>query len=65
VLSASSRDIPNSLLLACDSRQSPYDCSYLALALEFGCDLYTADEKFRSAAARTYLVSRISRNTPE
>jgi len=34
------------LELANKLRHSSYDCSYLAVALALGCDLYTADRRF-------------------
>jgi predicted nucleic acid-binding protein len=34
--------------LAVEHRRPIYDCLYLALALDHGCDLVTADEKFVS-----------------
>jgi predicted nucleic acid-binding protein len=37
--------VDSALLLALRQRHPIYDCIYLALALEAGCDLITADEK--------------------
>lgn len=49
MLSESPKSLGDSIALAIELRQSPYDCSYLALALRLGCDLYTADRRFWSA----------------
>ncbi len=43
-----------SLILSNSLRHSPFDCSYLAVALELGCSLYTADRRFISLAAVRY-----------
>lgn len=40
--------------LALTLGRSPYDCQYLAVALEMGCDFYTADRRFVAAASRAY-----------
>jgi predicted nucleic acid-binding protein len=42
------------LSLANDLRHSPYDCSYLWVALALGCNLYTADKRFVHVAQREY-----------
>jgi predicted nucleic acid-binding protein len=44
----------DTLELSLGLRQTTYDCSYLALALELGCDLYTADMRFASAVRDAY-----------
>lgn len=39
----------HALALAVEHRRSVYDCEYLALAIDEGCDLITADERFYNA----------------
>lgn len=40
--------------LAIAHGQTVYDCLYLALALQRGCDLITADRKFHNAMSPAY-----------
>lgn len=54
IVSRGPRSLSDAMTLAVDLRHPPYDCSYLALALAMGCDLYTADRRFISAAAGKY-----------
>ena len=44
----------DTLSLSNSLRQTPYDCSYLAVALEIGCNLYTADRRFAATAREAY-----------
>jgi predicted nucleic acid-binding protein len=40
--------------LAVEHHRPIYDCLYLALALDYGCDLVTADEKFVRAMQEAF-----------
>ena len=44
----------SALSLAALHDRSVYDCAYLALSLQMGCDLLTADQKFFRALGRTF-----------
>lgn len=46
--------------LACAIDRTVYDCLYLALAVELGAALVTADEKFANATAARYPVRLLS-----
>jgi predicted nucleic acid-binding protein len=50
------------LRLALRQRHSIYDCLYLALALEAGCDLITADEKLHRAFSPDFPQVRLLRD---
>lgn len=54
IFASSSRSSLDTLSLANSLRQTAYDCSYLALALELGCDLFTADRRFASAVSAMF-----------
>jgi predicted nucleic acid-binding protein len=45
--------MPAAFDIACETGRSAYDCTYLALALERGCGLVTADRRFYSAMQGT------------
>jgi predicted nucleic acid-binding protein len=49
----------SALQLALVHGASPYDCLYLAWALERRCDLVTADERFFRLTAATYACIRL------
>lgn len=44
----------SALSLATMHDRSVYDCSYLALSLQLGCELLTADKKFFRALGRSF-----------
>jgi predicted nucleic acid-binding protein len=46
--------IDEAMTLALASGQAVYDCLYLALALQRGCDLITADLKFHAAVSTRF-----------
>lgn len=54
LFAASARTPLDTVRVAMELRQSPYDCCYLALALELGCDLYTADRRFIRGTSGVY-----------
>lgn len=39
----------------------PYDCLYLALSLDLGCDLITSDERLYNAVGATFLQLKLLR----
>jgi predicted nucleic acid-binding protein len=45
--------MPAAFDIACETGRSAYDCTYLALALERGCRLVTADRRLYSAMQGT------------
>lgn len=45
---------PNTVRVALEANHSPYDCCYLALALQLGCNLYTADRRFIRSVGAAY-----------
>jgi len=45
---------PSTIKVALEVNQSPYDCCYLALAIQLGCDLYTADLRFIRSVRGAY-----------
>jgi len=45
--------------LALSTGQSLYDCLYLALALQMGCDLITADRRFYNALHPSFSCVRL------
>ena len=48
------------LSIAQDLQHTVYDCAYLAVALEAGCPVVTADRRFATvAAAHPYLAGRV------
>lgn len=49
ILIDTARNHQRALALAFENRRSVYECEYLALALDEGCDLITADERFYNA----------------
>jgi predicted nucleic acid-binding protein len=49
VLVDSPKNHARAVALAVEHRRSVYDCQYLALAEDEGCDLITADERFYNA----------------
>jgi predicted nucleic acid-binding protein len=54
VLVALGGEIDSALELSILHSVPIYDCLYLALALERGCELVTADRKFHAAVGRSY-----------
>ena len=50
-LAPSTRLLPAAITLSVELRHALYDCLYLAVALEAGCDVLTADRKFFTAAS--------------
>jgi predicted nucleic acid-binding protein len=56
------RLVDSALLLALRQRHPIYDCLYLALALEAGCDLITADEKMHRAFSPNFPQVRLLRD---
>jgi len=54
--------VDSALLLALRQRHQIYDCLYLALALEAGCDLITADEKMCRTFSPDFPQVRLLRN---
>lgn len=51
--------IASAMELSALHRLSVYDCVYLAMALERGCDLITADRKFYEATSQAYASVRL------
>lgn len=51
--------LPAALRLAVELGHPIYDCLYLSLALERGCDVMTADRRFHQAAGRTAYSRRV------
>ena len=52
--------ISPALSIAQDIQHTVYDCAYLAVALEAGCPVVTADRRFATAtAAHPYLAGRV------
>jgi len=47
------RLVPRALAIAQETTRSVYDCTYLALALERGCQVVTADRRFYDALQGT------------
>lgn len=45
--------VPITLALACETRRTVYDCLYLALAVELGGRMVTADRRLVNALANT------------
>jgi predicted nucleic acid-binding protein len=54
--------VDSALVLALRQRHPIYDCLYLALALEAGCDLITADEKLHRAFSSNFPQIRLLHN---
>ena len=54
VYASISRTDADTLTLSNSLHHSPFECGYLAVALELGCSLYTADRRFVSLAAIQY-----------
>ena len=50
----------NALQLALETRQTVYDCLYLALALRLGTTMVTADQRFVNALSATPLSKYVS-----
>lgn len=54
--------VDDALRLALRQRHPIYDCLYVALALEAGCDLVTADEKMHRAFSSDFPQIRLLHN---
>jgi predicted nucleic acid-binding protein len=53
---------PRALAIARAHRRSVYDCLYLALALDRGCDLVTTDERLVNAVGAQFPQLKLLRN---
>ena len=61
-LVSSSLLAPGALAIARAHRRSVYDCLYLALALDRGCDLITTDERLVNAIGSQFPQLKLLRN---
>ena len=64
ILTDVSEPAPFALELSLAHGLSLYDCLYLALAIERGCELVTADERLYASASRAYPALRLLRTRP-